>query len=91
MPPLGLNEGKVQQLHAHFNSSSRPHSIDQRAELVLACVAGETNAAIAKRMGLPGLTVADGASAIRSWSWKGCAMSSDPDARSPARTTRWPR
>jgi putative transposase len=34
-----------------------PHSIVQRAQIVLACGAGETNTAIAKRMGLTGMTV----------------------------------
>jgi putative transposase len=34
-----------------------PHSIVRRAKIVLACAAGETNTAIAKRMGLTGMTV----------------------------------
>jgi putative transposase len=33
------------------------HSILQRAQIVLACAAGETNTSIAKRMGLTGMTV----------------------------------
>ncbi len=57
MPPLILTEDEVQQLQALANSRSLPHSIVQRAQIVLACGAGETNTAIAKRMGLTGMTV----------------------------------
>ena len=39
------------------NSHSYPHSLVQRAQIVIACGAGETNTAIAKRMGLTGMTV----------------------------------
>ena len=38
------------------HSRSLPHSIVQRAQIVLACAAGDTNTAIAKRMGLSGMT-----------------------------------
>ena len=57
MPPLVLSEDDVQQLQALAKSRSLPHSIVQRAQIVLACGAGETNTAIAKRMGLTGMTV----------------------------------
>jgi putative transposase len=57
MPPLVLSGDEVQQLQALASSRSLPHSIVQRAQIVLACGAGETNTAIAKRMGLTGMTV----------------------------------
>ena len=57
MPPLVLSEDEIQQLQALAGSRSLPHSIVQRAQIVLACGAGETNTAIAKRMGLTGMTV----------------------------------
>ena len=57
MPPLELSEDEVQQLQALAHSRSLPHSIVQRAQIVLACGAGETNTAIAKRMGVTGMTV----------------------------------
>ncbi len=57
MPPLVLCDAEVQQLHSIASSRSLPHSIVQRAQIVLACGAGETNTAIAKRMGLSGMTV----------------------------------
>ena len=57
MPPLLLSDDEVQQLQALASSRSLPHSIVQRAQIVLACGAGETNTAIAKRMGLSGMTV----------------------------------
>ena len=55
MPPLVVSEEEVQHLQAH--SRSLPHSIVQRAQIVLACGAGESNTAIAKRMGLTGMAV----------------------------------
>ena len=55
MPPLVLSDDQVQQLQAH--SRSLPHSIVQRAQIVLAYGTGESNTAIAKRMGLTGMTV----------------------------------
>jgi len=57
MPPLVLSEDDVQQSQALANSRSLPYSIVQRAQIVLACGAGETNTAIAKRMGMTGMTV----------------------------------
>jgi putative transposase len=57
MPPLVLSDDEVQQLQALASSRSLPHSIVQRAQIVLACGAGENNTAIAKRMGLTGMTV----------------------------------
>ncbi|MFM7755030.1 MAG: helix-turn-helix domain-containing protein, partial [Cyanobium sp.] len=57
MSPLLLTEDDVQQLQALAHSRSLPHSIVQRAQIVLACGAGETNTAIARRMGLTGMTV----------------------------------
>jgi putative transposase len=57
MPALVLSDDEVQQLQALASSRSLPHSIVQRAQIVLACSAGETNTAITKRMGLTGMTV----------------------------------
>jgi len=57
VPPLVLSDDEVQQLQGIASSRSLPHSIVQRAQIVLACRAGETNTSIAKRMGLTGMTV----------------------------------
>ena len=50
--PLVLSEGEIQQLQSIASYRSLPHSIVQRAQIVLACGAGETNTSIAKRMGM---------------------------------------
>ena len=57
MPPLALSEDDVRELQSIANSRSMPHPLVQRAQIVLACDAGETNTAIAMRMGLTGMTV----------------------------------
>ena len=57
MPPLVSSDDEVQQLQALAHSRSLPHSIVQRAQIVLACGAGATNTAISRRMGLTGMTV----------------------------------
>jgi putative transposase len=57
MPPMVLSVDEVQQLQSIANSRSLPHSIVQRAQIVLACGACETNTSIANRMGLRGMTV----------------------------------
>ena len=57
MPPLVLSDDEIQQLQSLASSRSLPYSIVQRAQIVLACGAGETNTSIAKRMGLTGMTV----------------------------------
>ena len=57
MPPLILSEEEVEQLKALAHCRSLLFSIVQRAQIVLACGAGETNTAIATRMGLRGMTV----------------------------------
>ena len=56
MPPLVLSDDEVRQLQALASSRSLLHSIVQRAQIGLACSAGETNTAFAKRMGLTGMT-----------------------------------
>ena len=58
-PPLDLSDDEVQQLQSLASSRSLPHSIVPRAQIVLACGAGETNPAIAKRMGLADMTVGE--------------------------------
>jgi putative transposase len=57
MPPLALSEDDVRELQSIANSRSMPHALVQRAQIVLACDAGETNTAIAMRMGFTGMTV----------------------------------
>jgi len=57
MAPLVLGVDEVQQLQGIASFRSLPHAIVQRAQIVLACGAGETNTAIARRMGLTGMTV----------------------------------
>ena len=51
----------------------------------------ESSTAFAKRMGLTGMTLANGASAAESWDWMACTMSSAPAGLAPTRTTRWLR
>ena len=91
MPPLVIAENQRRQLQALANSRSLPHSIVRRAQIVLACAAGETNTAIAKRMGLTGMTVGKCASVTGSSVWGDCTTSSGQAARAPTTTTRWPR
>lgn len=57
MPPLELSEDEIQQLQSMAASRSQPLSMLQRARIVLACWAGESNTAIARRMGLTVMTV----------------------------------
>jgi putative transposase len=69
IPPLTFSDDEVQQLQGIASSRSLPHAIVQRAQIVLACGAGETNTAIAKPMGLSGMAV--GKWRKRSWNWVG--------------------
>ncbi len=57
MPPLVLSDDEIRQLQGIASSRSLPHSIVQRAQIVLAGGVGFANTAIAKRMGLTGMTV----------------------------------
>jgi len=47
MPLLALSEGEAQQLRSIASFRSLPHSIVQRAQILLACGAGESNISIA--------------------------------------------
>jgi hypothetical protein len=51
MQPLMLSDDELHQFQSMANSRSLPHSIVPRAQIVLACWAGETNSSIAKRTG----------------------------------------
>jgi putative transposase len=57
MPPLALSEDDVRELQSIANSRSLPHSLVQRARIVLACDTGETNTTTPKRMGVTVMTV----------------------------------
>ncbi|WP_370594449.1 helix-turn-helix domain-containing protein [Synechococcus sp. CBW1108] len=91
MPPLVLSDDEVQQLNALAHSRSLPHSIVRRAQIVLACGAGETNTAIAKRMGLTGMTVGKWRRRSGCSVWRDCTTSSGQVGPAPTTTTRWPR
>ena len=57
MPALALSEDDVRELQSSANSRSRPHALVRRTQIVPACGTGETNSAIAMRMGVKGMTV----------------------------------
>ena len=57
VPPVSLSEEEKNQLIRLTRSRSLPHGIVQRAQIVLACAAGEANNAIAQRMQLTPVTV----------------------------------
>jgi putative transposase len=52
-----FSDDEVQQLQALTSSRTLPHSFVQRAQIVVACSARETNTEVAKRMELTGMTV----------------------------------
>ena len=55
--PIVLDVEEKNQLLSFARSRSLPHGIVRRAQIVLACAEGESNAAIASRMGLSNVTV----------------------------------
>ena len=55
--PVSLNVEEKNQLLSIARSRSLPHGVVQRAQIVLACSEGESNIAIARRMGLSNITV----------------------------------
>ena len=55
--PVVLSDEESHQLRRVAGSRSLPHGVVQRAQIVLACAQGESNAAIAQRMGLNPMTV----------------------------------
>lgn len=57
MPPLVLSDAEDRQVKSIASSRSLSHSIVQRAQIVLTCGTGETNTAIANRIGLAVMTV----------------------------------
>ena len=86
---LVLSDAEVLQLHFIASSRSRPYSIIQRAQIVLACGAGETKTSIAKRMGLTGMTVGKWLKRYRQLGLDGLHDELRPPADpAPTRTTR---
>ena len=55
--PIALAEEGKNQLLGIARSRSLPYGVVQRAHIVLACAAGESNSSIAKRLGLTRVTV----------------------------------
>ncbi len=59
MAPLELSGDEFSQLPSLAGSRTLPHSIVQREQIVLACAAGDTNTAVAKRFAVRGSTVGE--------------------------------
>ncbi len=57
MSPVVFSDNEFQQMQGIANSRSLPHSIVQRAQILLASATGETNTSNAKRMELRPMTV----------------------------------
>jgi putative transposase len=57
MAPLERSADQISQLQSLAGSRTLPHSMMQRPQIVLACGAGETNTAVAKRFCVRGSTV----------------------------------
>jgi len=55
--PLVLIDEEIKQLQSIAKSRSLPHSLVQRAQIILACGAGTTNKEVAERMGIRNNTV----------------------------------
>lgn len=55
--PLSLSDSERTQLESMTRSRALPHALVRRAQIVLASAAGESNAAIAKRLRLSNVTV----------------------------------
>jgi putative transposase len=55
--PIELDENEETRLLSLARSRTLPHGLVQRAQIVLACAAGEPNSSIAKRMNLTNATV----------------------------------
>jgi putative transposase len=91
MPPLVLRDDEVQQLQSIANSRSLPHSIVQRAQIVLARGAGETNTVISKRMGLTGMTVGKWHKRYRDLGLEGLHDELRPGRPRTYEDARWPR
>ena len=56
MGPLNLTDDELIKLQSLAGSCLLPHSIVQRAQIVLACASGDTNTIVAKRFGVRGST-----------------------------------
>ena len=57
LPCLDLSDEAVSQLESLANSRSLSHSLVQRAQIVLECRGGGSNASIGKRVGVTHVTV----------------------------------
>jgi putative transposase len=55
--PLELSADEASQLQSLAGSRTLPYSVVQRAQIVVACAAGETNTAVDKHFGVRGSTV----------------------------------
>lgn len=86
MPPLVFTQNEVQELKGIASSRSLPHSSVQRAQIVLACGAGETNTDIATDEP-DGMTVRKYANVAASWGRRACTMRCIPGGLEPMRST----
>ena len=83
-----FNAEEHAQVSALAASRSLPHAIVAGAKLVLWAAQGESNFAIAQRLGWTGRRWASGAGALSSTVSPACTMNCGPDVRAPTATSR---
>ena len=88
MPPLALSEDAIREPQSIANSRSMPNALVQRAQIVLACGAGETSTTIAKQMGVTGMTVGKWRKRYREFGIEGLHDELRPGRPAPMRATR---
>lgn len=57
LPPLQPSAEELSQLQRMASSRTMPHSLVQRAQIILACASGESNSHVAQRLGVGSATV----------------------------------
>jgi putative transposase len=87
IPPLVPGEHEVLSLQALASSCSLPHTIVQPAQIALVCGIGETNAVIARRMGLTGMAVGEWRTRYRDLGLEGLYDENRPGRPRPTRTS----
>ena len=90
--PISLDAEEKNQLLGVARSRSLPHGIVRRAQIVLACADGESNTAIAERMGVSNITVGKWRRRYREGGpSRACTTSCAPAAPEPTRTSASPK
>jgi len=89
IPPLALTDDERETLERWARRPTTAQALAQRARVILACAADETNTRVARHLRLTKQTVGNGAAGSSPSGWTGCSMTRAQARRARSAMREW--